>query len=742
MSAPESWPEFALRPDAATAVLVNRPLRPGTDIASMSVFGDDRWVLTPAVLHPHADAASLGFTAVHPAFRDVLKLLCWLMINHDGDAALVNTLRTRRPAIMTLTTGFRFLRAFTDWLAARGRTCFSEVTALDLDAYLADVKAIETTHSDREDLLAAVIKIWAYRGLLDQRDRLPAAQPWGGERVQHLLECRRGTESTIARIPPETMNALLAWSLRLVEDLATDITAALHECQRLQARTRTPATDRARYQRRPGEVVEDLRTVIRAHGRLGVALPGLRTPSGALVCNINYLARLLDTSPESLRRNACQDLLRNCGLTIREGSALLLAPTGLIDGRRWRELPIDEGEVRLLARCLVGACFVVIGYLSGMRPGEILSLERGCLERDRASGLLLVRGRQWKGVRDDQGVHVPEGRIRPDPWVVAEPVATAITVLENLHTERLLFPNRLGARPQKTNTGTSRFRDGKARTSSHINSDIAALIDWTDDYCRSEGRDDPIPPDSAHPEITARRFRRTLAWFIARAPRAGRRRYPVRPPQDPDDPRLRGNLCFRIPRRPRLRGMADPPGHPRRRPRALAVRRARERASSRPLPPAHRIRAALRRTCLAHNPGCPHAPGQPGSADFPRTGNDVCARSPPCRVPTGQRRHHNPGHPRSVGLPTELCQRRSHRPRYRRRASRRRPPTRARRRPARATGPCCSRTSRTQPAPAHHRRPRQPATGPPCLTATVNARRSALPWNGCSPALHTVPPVR
>ncbi|KAA8877510.1 hypothetical protein F3087_43935 [Nocardia colli] len=212
-------------------------------------------------------------------------------------------------------------------------------------------------------------------------------------------------------------------------------------------------------------------------------------------------------------------MLRTSGLPIEEGSALLVAPTATIDGRLWRERPIEESEARPLARHLIAACFVVIGYLSGMRSGEILSLERGCLHRDPATGLVLVRGREWKSVHDSAGEHLPQGRPRPDPWVVAEPVATAITVLEKLHREQLLFPNRLDPRPQKTSDAGHRYRDGKARTSTHINSDIAALIDWINHYCAEHGRTDAIPPDPEHPDITARRLRRTLAWFIARKPR-------------------------------------------------------------------------------------------------------------------------------------------------------------------------------------------------------------------------------
>ncbi|MBF6253926.1 hypothetical protein IU414_18270 [Nocardia farcinica] len=220
-----------------------------------------------------------------------------------------------------------------------------------------------------------------------------------------------------------------------------------------------------------------------------------------------------------MRTPTCRQILRDSGIPLREGAPLLLPPTGTVDGRPWRENPIEEPEARSLARHLMAACFIVVAYLSGMRPGEVLALERGCLHHDRSTGLLLVRGRHWKGVRDDSGTHLPQGEIRPDPWVVAEPVATAIAVLEALHEEQLLFPNRLGGRPQKAVGTGYRFRDGRARTSTAITRDLNGFIDWVNTYCTRTNRNDPIPPDPDNPTITPRRLRRTLAWFIARKPR-------------------------------------------------------------------------------------------------------------------------------------------------------------------------------------------------------------------------------
>ena len=69
---------------------------------------------------------------------------------------------------------------------------------------------------------------------------------------------------------------------------------------------------------------------------------------------------------------------------------------------------------------------------------------------------------------------------------IAWPVAAAVTALENLHDEQLLFPNRLGAR---TETG-ARFRDGRARGTQKMSNDLNAFRDWVNDYCARTGRAD------------------------------------------------------------------------------------------------------------------------------------------------------------------------------------------------------------------------------------------------------------
>jgi hypothetical protein len=130
---------------------------------------------------------------------------------------------------------------------------------------------------------------------------------------------------------------------------------------------------------------------------------------------------------------------------------------------------------------------------------------------------MFLRGRHWKGVRDPDGSARPEGAIREDPWVVVAPVAAAVSVLERLHADDLLFPNTIQINGRAE--GCLQTRKGMARNEQLIAQDIGKLRDWVASYCRDHDRNDTIPADGNHASLHPARLRRTLAWFIARKPR-------------------------------------------------------------------------------------------------------------------------------------------------------------------------------------------------------------------------------
>ncbi|WP_406301118.1 hypothetical protein OHA61_00355 [Streptomyces sp. NBC_00885] len=513
---------FPSRPAPGELVLRERPLRPGTDAHTLSRFADDRWDLTPGLFEAHAKALSLDFTTVPSAYTSTVKHAVWLWINPPESMPSYYRAKSSRPAVRTVAAYFQSLRSFAHWADARAVDSLHRLTSADLDDFAAHVRATGLPHATGEDLLAVVVRLWSLRELLPPGDRLPAAAPWRGELIADILGTRRDPsgENRTQRIHPDTMTALLGWALRFIELFADDITAAFGEFKAICVRTpsgRAAGLSPMPAPRAPGERMKDLERLLDGYRRRDLPLPGKPGPDGILRVNYSHIARRIDVisliqSPHLVRA------VDAAGLPVADGSPLFAPITAGLDGVPWLPGPITYEQAPQMARHLSTACFIVIAYLSGIRPGEVLNLQRGCARRDSNTGLTLVHGQHFKGVRDTAGRHVPQGEERPDPWVVVEPVARAVTVLERLHNAELLFPTTLNIDGRATAASLCQ-RAGKARTDSNASADINAFITWVNDYCAAHRRPDPIPPDPARPGISSSRLRRTLAWFIVRKPR-------------------------------------------------------------------------------------------------------------------------------------------------------------------------------------------------------------------------------
>jgi hypothetical protein len=201
-----------------------------------------------------------------------------------------------------------------------------------------------------------------------------------------------------------------------------------------------------------------------------------------------------------------------------------------LHGRPWLSR-ISYHQAQALTLRLAAACLVVVSYLSGLRPAEVLHLRAGCCPPPEDDGAGTVRyrlhGHHFKGVRDAGGTPVPGGVARQ--WTVIPPVRTAVGILEQLTTTGHLFPLRPawldGARPgtrrrppAPPGTRGSRHRAGQVITARAANGRIAEFITWVNAYASEHGLDsEEIPADPDGP-VTLSRFRRTVAWHIARLP--------------------------------------------------------------------------------------------------------------------------------------------------------------------------------------------------------------------------------
>lgn len=165
-------------------------------------------------------------------------------------------------------------------------------------------------------------------------------------------------------------------------------------------------------------------------------------------------------------------------------------------GKPWRDRFCPRSLMIERTR-LVLACYSVTAYLSGMRDSEVQSLRRGCYFREESDNGVItrhkVRGTVFKGRK-------PTGDSAT--WVVIEPVATAIDILEQLTEGEYLF-----AQPHawaKESTLASDINDGLNALRDRIN------------QVRPH---DPVPDVDGEPwRFTTRQFRRTIAWHIAHQP--------------------------------------------------------------------------------------------------------------------------------------------------------------------------------------------------------------------------------
>lgn len=515
-------------PSADTPVIPAGRLRPGIDLARVSVFGDRRWILSDMEHKQTGETKFVDWDTFPEAFQASVRRIGWAVINIETPDVLLRRARTTsRPLIAagTVHHAAKAWREFTRWLVQRQVTGFDQVDRAVMEDFASMIAAKGRTYAHDRNVLLAITRIWAYAPFLLPQDRL-VMPPWddpGAELTDFLGENDGGRgENTTEVIHPATMSPLLVWSLRVVTDLAPDILAAIAEHRRLlaciPASVAGPARDvleryfaDLRETGRPIPVyagsVADRRakaTLARTGHDQGQR-PGVNQTfiAGTLGIHKSQVANFMRDNPEAW-----------AGLEFGSGAFLDIPVTGRIDGKRWTD-GIDFAEVKDLTLHLVTATLVVIAYLSGMRQEEVLHLERGCAHREtRGDGTIRYRvnGRHFKGVTDEDGNTVPEGEMRPEPWTVIELVHRAIEAVEQAHGETLLFPSSISKQRRPS------AHHGEAIRTGWVKVRIGYLMAWANGLAAAHGRDHEVIPPDPHDRLTLGRFRRTVAWFIYRRP--------------------------------------------------------------------------------------------------------------------------------------------------------------------------------------------------------------------------------
>lgn len=445
------------------------------------------------------------------SFRDHLRLAAWALLNVPfPDELRVRYARQVRPtlgAFSVYRTVTRW-RRLAEWLLERGVVTFAGLTAAAMNDFVVSLNGRVTENTVGNDKIA-LLRLWCI-GLQLPELALPEAPEWLTEEVSYgagRATWSSDLENATEPIEPATMTALLGWAIATVDSCATPIVDGFAFYRRPyvagKAYTRVGIGPDKAYSR--GHALATLDAHLAWLQAAGEALPGL--PNGDLppvTVDARLLACQFGFSLEQVR--GWVEVRPQVQAHASRGLEVQPITLGLNEEAS-RILParVNLRELPALAGLLEAACFIVIGYLTGMRVGEVMALEAGSLTPSSADGgWMLIRARHFKGVRDDEGIHNPNGELRSTPWVAVAPVVRAIQAMERLRSGHgLLFP-----------AARQRVLSGRPRARSRY-----AMINLMEQFIAHINTLHPgaIPPDSKG-RITGARFRRTLAWHIANQP--------------------------------------------------------------------------------------------------------------------------------------------------------------------------------------------------------------------------------
>ncbi|MEV0299175.1 hypothetical protein [Nocardia sp. NPDC050710] len=126
-------------------------------------------------------------------------------------------------------------------------------------------------------------------------------------------------------------------------------------------------------------------------------------------------------------------------------------------------------------------------------------------------GRHLIRSTVFKNAVDQHGNHDSAGVERDMPWVAIRPVVNAIRVLERMVPEEaLLFDHDVHDIMSRPGTGSLK--------TATLGKRIEAFVAWANTEAATHGLTGELIPPDPNGAIGAARFRRSLAWHIARQP--------------------------------------------------------------------------------------------------------------------------------------------------------------------------------------------------------------------------------
>jgi integrase len=499
-------------------VLGGLTLKPGTDLAALSRFGDDRWTLSPAIPRENAHRGEqvLDFTIIAaPAQRLTAKEYLWARLHGRAKSAHRKPLSptTARASLRYLLRFMRFVEEYT------GSFTMAAVNQPLLDAYLAFLrKAVHQSNNEIARIIEVALDLNARASHLTLGSF--GCRPWNGRPANHVAGCSTASatqENRTPRIPEPVIAALLKWAFKYVNVFANDIFAARDELDRLEQGidpTITPDT-------------LGLRQALLAYiGRRcveGRGIPITTDPVG--------WERVIDPAtgePEPALNFPLIALQLRCSKqTVLDGTnyvrpTLLLAIKRLgpeIGGldtpispdpeteQPWRPR-FDRRSIQKEEKMLQAACFIICAYLTGMRDSEVQAMEAGCYVVGRsADGIIerhTIKSRYYKNF----------GRrpIRAE-WVTLASVGRAVATIEKLTKQQ---------RRDRNSTGLWQVLGTKSVNARYLSTSTTQIVNEFGEHLDSMfgTPESPVIPhiDGNAWHFTVRQFRRTIAWYIANRP--------------------------------------------------------------------------------------------------------------------------------------------------------------------------------------------------------------------------------
>ncbi|MGP3941884.1 hypothetical protein [Streptomyces sp. 6N106] len=327
-------------------------------------YGDSIWSLAPLMENRSTSKCSIRWRNCPPEFQGELRLATWTMIN----GALRPTFLKERSASLRGRLAPESLRnavlawmQLARWLPKRDIHTLAECDSQVLHEYGLHMRDSGLGRESVRQILGALTRLWAF----DQLSERPAGigrTPWDEIGVDDYLPAMAssGGENDTEVLAEQTMGPLLIWAIRMVDDFADDILTAWAEHQRLAA------AGHANHSSQAGK--DALHAFLMPLIAAKEPLPTVRIGDDAAFAR-HYVGGLTGASKSQVAAIVKREGLVE--LAARQpGPCPMGTPvTGHIGGSPWRDA-MDFDESAGLMRHLGTACFIVIAYLTGMRPSE------------------------------------------------------------------------------------------------------------------------------------------------------------------------------------------------------------------------------------------------------------------------------------------------------------------------------------------------------------------------------------